>query len=99
MKIIRNNLKKEDHQYKENEDKYSEKKPLLEALVNLSLAIEASFESGFQFWFQIIYSAPTILLLITCETYQFNFRDIVNEKFLSIFMSYWSFTRIFVNIE
>ena len=58
-----------------------------EDLVNLSSSIEAASEASPQFFFQAVYSIPTVIISLT--EYQ-GWRELVNYKMLSIVFSFTS---------
>ena len=80
--------------------KWDEKIRKQEAFVNLSLLIEASVESSFQFWFQSVFLFPTIFtsFLGTADGLS-TWSDLFNLRMLSIFFSFGSFAFTFYKIR
>jgi len=68
-------------------------------VVNTSLVVEASVESGFQFWFQTVYILPTILLSFIRIGGDAKWTDLFNWKMFSILMSFASFAWTFYTIR
>ena len=68
-----------------------------EHFVNMSLILEASLESSFQFFFQITYQLPTIILAFT--TQGFRWEGLFTWKLFSIVMSFVSFSMAFNKIR
>ena len=70
-----------------------------ENIVNLSLIIEASVESSFQFFFQTTFQLPSIILAFTNQTAGFEWTDLFTWQFFSIAMSFVSFSNAFLKIR
>ena len=70
-----------------------------ENIVNLSLIIEASVESSFQFFFQTTFQLPSIILAFTDPSSGFEWTDLFNWRFFSIAMSFASFSVAFFAIR
>ena len=69
-------------------------------MVNLSLIIESSVESSFQFVLQTTYILPSVVLAFTDPSSSgFEWTDLVNFRFLSIGMSFASFSFGFYKIR
>ena len=68
-------------------------------MVNLSLIIEASVESSFQFFLQTTFILPSVVLAFTDPSRGFEWTDLVNFRFLSIAMSFASFSFGFYKIR
>lgn len=80
--------------------KWNEKIRKQEAFVNLSLLIEASVESSFQFWFQSVFLFPTIFISFMgtgCGLSTWS--DWFNLRLLSIFFSFGSLAYTFYKIR
>ena len=60
-------------------------------IMNLALIIEASFEAGFQFWFQTIYMLPSLLVGILDIRGPNEITDIFNYRILSILVSFLTY--------
>ena len=70
-----------------------------EFIVNLSLIIEASVESSFQFFFQTTFQLPIIILAFTDPSSGFEWIDLIDWKFISIAMSFASFSIAYLRIR
>ena len=68
-------------------------------VVNTSLVVEASVESGFQFWFQTVYILPTIILSFIRIGGDAKWTDLFNWRMFSILMSFASFAWTFYTIR
>ena len=80
--------------------KWNEKIRKQEAFVNLSLLIEASIESSFQFWFQTVFLFPTIFISFTGTVGGLaTWSDLFNFRLGSIFFSFGSFAVTFYKIR
>ena len=98
---------KNEHKRKENtEQEYqAQKKKIVdkisayENVVNLSLIIEASVESSFQFFLQTTFILPSVILFFTDPSAGAEWTDLVNWRFVSIGMSFASFTFGFYKIR
>ena len=77
--------------------KWNEKIKKQEAFVNLSLLIEASIESSFQFWFQTVFLFPTIFTSFTVGLSTWS--DLFNLRLVSITFSFGSFAVTFFKIR
>ena len=71
----------------------------LDSIVNLSVLIEASTESSFQFWFQTVFIFPTMILSFTDSNNQINWSDLFNWRLVSILISFASFAMTFYKIR
>ena len=67
--------------------------------VNLSLIIEASVESSFQFFFQTVFLLPNIVLTFTDPDGSLVWTDLFNWKTFSILLSFMSFAWAFYAIR
>ena len=85
--------------YQAEEKKISDKIVAYENVVNLSLIIEASVESSFQFFLQTTFILPSVILAFTDPGRGFEWTDLVNFQFLSIAMSFASFSFGFYKIR
>ena len=70
-----------------------------ENIVNLSLIIEASVESSFQFFFQTTFQLPSIILAFTDPSNGFEWTQLFNWRFFSIAISFVSFSVAFFKIR
>merc|ERR1711894_241971 len=102
IKLYKNNA---DRNIKTEMDFENDKKSILEKIssheniVNLSLIIEASVESSFQFFFQTTFQLPSIILAFTDPSAGFEWTDLFNWQFFSIAMSFVSFSNAFLKIR
>ena len=101
FKIYKQPRDKRDEETKYEEDKIKAigKIDAYENIVNLSLIIEASVESSFQFFFQTVYVLPTIILSFTEVSGSFDWTDLFNWKTFSILLSFASFAWAFYTIR
>ena len=89
-------------QKKEYEDKKKnilKKAASIENIVNLSLIIEASVESSFQFFFQTVFALPNIVLTFTDPYGTLSWTEMFNWKTFSIILSFVSFAWAFYTIR
>ena len=85
---------------KENlEIKYKDELESHDNIVNTSMVVEASMESGFQFWFQTVYILPTIILSFIKIGGNAEWADLFNWRMFSILMSFASFAWTFYTIR
>ena len=68
-------------------------------LTNLSLIIEASFESSFQFFFQGVFFFPTLILACIDVSGASELKNLVDWKIVSIIISFLSFSWTSLNIR
>ena len=86
-------------QYEEKKKIISKKASSIENIVNLSLIIEASVESSFQFFFQTVFALPNIVLTFTDPDGSLSWTDLFNWKTFSILLSFISFAWAFYVIR
>ena len=86
-------------EYHNQKRKVIKKMDEYENIVNLSMIIEASIESSFQFFFQTVYVLPTIILSFTDVSGTFDWTDLFNWKSFSILLSFASFAWAFFAIR
>ncbi len=94
----RNNIKTEA-EFENDKKTILEEISSHENIVNLSLIIEASVESSFQFFFQTTFQLPSIILAFTDPSAGFEWTDLFNWQFFSIAMSFVSFSNAFLKIR
>ena len=75
----------------EKEEKLQKMLEENEQLITLSMAIEASMEACFQFWFQTNFVLPSVILGITDIGGPNQITDLVNFRLLSILLSFFTF--------
>ena len=68
-------------------------------IVVLSLVIESSLESSFQFFLQTIYALPTLILAFTGSPGSFDLEDLFNLRTVSILSSFGSFAMAYYAIR
>ena len=85
--------------YEEKKKNILKKITEIENGVNLSLIIEASVESSFQFFFQTVFILPNIVLIFTDSDGSLVWTDLFNWKTVSILLSFMSFAWAFYTIR
>ena len=90
---------KTDKEFEKDKKSILEEISSYENIVNLSLIIEASVESSFQFFFQTTFQLPSFILAFTDPSAGFEWTDLFNWKFFSIAMSFVSFSNAFLKIR
>ena len=85
--------------YEERKKDILKKLAAIENSVNLSLIIEASVESSFQFFFQTVFLLPNIVLTFTDPDGSLVWTDLFNWKTISILLSFMSFAWAFYAIR
>ena len=102
-KLFRINMKdqsiQESTSIRKNKIKWIRKLEINNAVINISVLIEASMESTFQFCFQTINLIPTIVLSFSRIDSESGWMDLVNWKIFSIILSFGSFAWAFVSIR
>ena len=91
------NISEEEYQAEKN--RIVDKISAYENVVNLSLIIEASVEASFQFVLQTTFILPSVILAFTDPAGRFEWADLVNWRFISIGMSFASFSFGFYKIR
>lgn len=86
-------------QYEEKKMMIINKASSIENIVNLSLIIEASVESSFQFFFQTVFVLPNIVLAFTDPDGTLTWTGLFNWKTISILLSFISFAWAFYIIR
>ena len=85
--------------YEYRKKRILKKAAAIEHIVNLSLIIEASVESSFQFFFQTVFALPNIVLTFTDPDGSLVWTDLFNWKTFSILLSFMSFAWAFYTIR
>ena len=62
FELYKINAKEKRHEEKTLKNVYEEELESHDNIVITSMVVEASMESGFQFWFQTVFILPTIIL-------------------------------------
>ena len=100
----RKNIK--DKEYKDEKKRIVDKISAYENVVNLSLIIEASVEASFQFFLQTTFILPTVILAFTDPARGSGWTalnqlltDLLNRRFISIGMSFATFSFGFYKIR
>ena len=91
--------RKSEKEYQVEKKKIDDKISAYETVVNLSLIIEASVEASFQFVLQTTFILPSVVLAFTDPAGSFEWADLVNWRFISIGMSFASFSFGFYKIR
>ena len=81
----------EERRYIEEKGKWQPKLDEYEKVITLSMAIEASLEACFQFWFQTNFLLPSVILGIIDIDGADQITDLVNFRIFSIFLSFFTF--------
>ena len=95
----RNNDTTSKNMYEEKKKNILKRTAVIENSVNLSLIIEASVESSFQFFFQTVFLLPNIVLTFTDPDGSLVWTDLFNWKTVSILLSFMSFAWAFYAIR
>ena len=95
----RNVDEKTRQEFEETNKKCMEEIEKNDRIVVLSLVIEASLESSFQFFLQTVYSLPTLILAFTGSTGSFDMEDLFNLRTVSILSSFGSFAMAYYAIR
>ena len=89
-----------------NEEEYENKKKVClkesadhENIVILSLAVESSVEASFQFFFQTVFSFPTVILSLSDAPVYSEWTDLFNWKIFSILSSFGTIAYTFYAIR
>ena len=91
--------KREDKEYLDQKEKFQNILKDVEQIIILSMVIEASLESCFQFWFQTSYLLPSLMLSIVNIDSENELTDLFNVKILSIFVSFLTFAWASIKIR
>ena len=81
----------DERRYMEEKGKWQPKLDEYEKVITLSMAIEASLEACFQFWFQTNFLLPSVILGIIDIDGADQITDLVNFRIFSIFLSFFTF--------
>ena len=85
--------------YKETKESLREQIESHQLIMALSKIIESAFESGFQFFFQSVFTLPSFLLSITSQKVGSSWKDLVNWATASIALSFLSFAWTYSTIR
>ena len=88
-----------EKEYQDEKKRIVDKISAYETVVNLSLIIEASVEASFQFFLQTTFILPSVVLAFTDPAGRFEWTDLVTLRFISIGMSFASFSFGFFKIR
>ena len=97
--LDRNKDEKTKQEYETTKNKWMEKIEKNDRIVVLSLVIESSLESSFQFFLQTIYALPTLILAFTGSPGSFDLEDLFNLRTVSILSSFGSFAMAYYAIR
>ncbi len=86
--LNRNNNDKTKKEYEETNNKCMKEIEKNDRILVLSMVIESSLESSFQFFMQTIYALPTLILAITGSAGSFDLEDLFNLRTVSILSSF-----------
>ena len=95
----RNENEKTKQEYEENKNKWMGEIEKNDRIVVLSLVIESSLESSFQFFLQTIYALPTLILAFTGSPGSFDLEDLFNLRTVSILSSFGTFAMAYFAIR
>ena len=79
----RNKNEKTKQEYEEKKNECMEEIAKYDRIMVLSLVIESSLESSFQFFMQTIYALPTLILAFTGSPGSFDLEDLFNLRTVS----------------
>ena len=95
-----NNKRKEEADYDSTNTKFIQELEDQKNITTISMIIEASMESSFQFLFQGLFSLPTLVFsFLDIHEGTLQMKDLVNWKHLSIVLSFLSFAFTSFNIR
>ena len=95
----RNNDEKTKLEYEETKIKCMNEIEKNDRIVVLSLVIESSLESSFQFFLQTVFALPTLILAFTCNSGRIHLEDLFNLRTVSILSSFGSFAWTYFSIR
>ena len=95
----RNKDEKTKQEYEDTNKKCMKEIEKNDRIVVLSLVIESSLESSFQFFLQTIYALPTLILAFTGSPGSFDLEDLFNLRTVSILSSFGSFAMAYYAIR
>ena len=95
----RNKDEETKQKYEKTKNKCMEEIEKNDRIMVLSLVIESSLESSFQFFLQTVYALPTLILAFTGSSGSFDLEDIFNLRTLSILSSFGSFAVAYFGIR
>ena len=95
----RNKDEKTKQEYEEKKNECMEEIAKYDRIMVLSLVIESSLESSFQFFMQTIYALPTLILAFTGNSGSFGLEDLFNLRTVSILSSFGSFAMAYYAIR
>ena len=95
----RNDSEKTKQEFEETNNKCMEEIEKNDMIMVLSLVIESSLESSFQFFLQTVYALPTLILAYTESSGFFDLEDLFNWRTVSILSSFGSFAMAYYAIR
>ena len=99
-KLFLNNQNIEDSSYETRKINLIKELEDQKTITTISMILEAGLESSFQFFFQGLFSLPTLVFSITSVFVgDMNMTDLVNWNIVSIVMSFLSFAFTSFNIR
>ena len=97
--LDRNKDEETKQEYEKTKNEWMEEIEKNDRIVVLSLVIESSLESSFQFFLQTIYALPTLILAFTGSPGSFDLEDLFNLRTVSILSSFGSFAMAYYAIR
>ena len=95
----RNDSEENKKIYEERKMKCMKETEAHDQMVVISMVIESSVESSFQFFMQTAFVMPTLILAFTGTSGSTNLEDVFNLRTLSILSSFLSFAMAFYSIR
>ena len=84
--------------YEQDKEFWRKKLDFHATIVNLSKIVESAVESGFQFFFQTVFSLPSFILSVTANAGH-SWTKLINWTTISIIMSFTSFSMAYYTIR
>ena len=95
-----NNKNKEDPSYEQTNTRLIQELEDQKIITTVSMILESSMESSFQFYFQALFSLPTLVIAyLDIHEGKLSMQQLVNWKNLSIVLSFMSFAYASFNIR
>ena len=100
IRSFMNNKNKEDAKYEQTNTDLIQELEDQKIITTVSMIVEASMESSFQFLFQSLYSLPTLVIAyLDIHEGKLSMSQLVNWKNVSIVLSFLSFALSSFNIR
>ena len=95
-----NNKNKEDPKYEQTNTSLIQELEDQKIITTVSMILESSMESSFQFYFQALFSLPTLVIAyLDMHEGKLSMQQLVNWKNVSIVLSFMSFAYTSFNIR